>query len=138
MPIPQLTADVDEQLLSEIDDKNKSQNELRNSQNQKLKVEITLTHLIGLEKTSTITELLNRTTHIDNIDQKKKSLTDKKVTEQTSNDITLFKDSINRKSVTYQDPKGYDKNEQVNKLEKSKDENQLSKSAKHDLKSIKN
>lgn len=38
---------------------NKSQNELRISQNQKLKTEILLTHLIGFERSSTISELLS-------------------------------------------------------------------------------
>ena len=38
---------------------NKTQQELRFTQNQKLKIEISLSHLIGLEKSSTITELLS-------------------------------------------------------------------------------
>jgi DNA polymerase-3 subunit gamma/tau len=38
---------------------NKAQQELRFSQNQRLKVEVTLSHLIGLEKSSTISELLS-------------------------------------------------------------------------------
>ncbi|HED05709.1 MAG TPA: DNA polymerase III subunit gamma/tau [Ignavibacteria bacterium] len=38
---------------------NKTQQELRYTQNQKLKIEIALCHLIGLEKTSTISDLLN-------------------------------------------------------------------------------
>jgi DNA polymerase-3 subunit gamma/tau len=38
---------------------NKTQQELRYSQNQKLKIEISLCHLIGLEKSSTISEILN-------------------------------------------------------------------------------
>ncbi len=38
---------------------NKTQQEFRYSQNQKLKVEISLSHLIGLEKSSTISEILN-------------------------------------------------------------------------------
>lgn len=37
---------------------NKAQQELRYSQNQKLKVEISLSHLIGLEKSSTISEII--------------------------------------------------------------------------------
>lgn len=40
----------------------KTQNELKFSQNQKLKVEISLTQLIGFEKSSTITELLSNYT----------------------------------------------------------------------------
>lgn len=38
---------------------NKTQQELRFAQNQKLKIEIALSHLIGLERTSTITGLIN-------------------------------------------------------------------------------
>ncbi len=38
----------------------KTQNELKISQNQKLKVEVTLTQLIGFEKSSTITELIKK------------------------------------------------------------------------------
>lgn len=37
---------------------NKAQQELRYSQNQKLKVEISLSHLIGLEKSATISEII--------------------------------------------------------------------------------
>ncbi|MFO7445979.1 MAG: DNA polymerase III subunit gamma/tau [Ignavibacteriaceae bacterium] len=39
---------------------NKTQQELRYAQNHKLKIEISLSHLIGLEKTSTITDLLSQ------------------------------------------------------------------------------
>ncbi len=38
----------------------KTQQELRFSQNYKLKIEIALSHLVGLERTSTITELINK------------------------------------------------------------------------------
>jgi DNA polymerase III subunit gamma/tau len=41
---------------------NKTQQELRYSQNQKLKVEISLSHLIGLEKSTTISELITNLT----------------------------------------------------------------------------
>ena len=37
----------------------KTQQELRYSQNQKLKMEISLSHLVGLERTSTITEIIS-------------------------------------------------------------------------------
>lgn len=49
---------------------NKSQNELRISQNQKLKTEILLTHLIGFERSSTISELLSGS-DINTTDKKK-------------------------------------------------------------------
>ena len=51
----------------------KTQNELRISQNQKLKVEISLTHLIGFEKSSTITELLTKTSSGEIEESKKKT-----------------------------------------------------------------
>ena len=38
---------------------NKSRQELRYSQNQKMKVEISLSHLVGLEKSSTISEIIS-------------------------------------------------------------------------------
>ncbi len=51
----------------------KTQNELRISQNQKLKVEISLAHLIGFEKSSTITELLSKTNTREIQETKKKT-----------------------------------------------------------------
>ena len=39
---------------------NKTQYELKSAQNQRLKIEISLCHMIGLERTSTITELLSK------------------------------------------------------------------------------
>ena len=51
---------------------NKSQQELRYSQNQKLKVEIILSHLIALESTKTISELISETDSI-NVDDDKLS-----------------------------------------------------------------
>ncbi|MCW8816994.1 MAG: DNA polymerase III subunit gamma/tau [Ignavibacteriaceae bacterium] len=51
---------------------NKSQQELRYSQNQKLKIEIILSHLIALESTKTISELISETDSI-NVDDDKLS-----------------------------------------------------------------
>ncbi|PID59649.1 MAG: DNA polymerase III subunit gamma/tau [Ignavibacteriae bacterium] len=51
---------------------NKTQTELKISQNQKLKIEISLTHLIGFEKTSTITNLLNNLDNIESVKKKTK------------------------------------------------------------------
>jgi len=47
-------------LLRTMNYLNKVQQELRFSQNQKLKIEIALTHLIGLEKSQTMTELISQ------------------------------------------------------------------------------
>ncbi len=47
-------------LLRAMNYLNKVQQELRFSQNQKLKIEIALTHLIGLEKSQTMTELISQ------------------------------------------------------------------------------
>ncbi len=63
----------------------KLQTELRMAQDQKLKVEISLSHLIGLEKSATITELLNNTITTATTEAKKKSNfveTSNKTTEQ--------------------------------------------------------
>lgn len=46
-------------LLRVLNFLNKTQQELRYSQNQKLKIEISLSHLIGLEKSATISEILS-------------------------------------------------------------------------------
>ena len=50
---------------------NKIQQELRFSQNQKLKIEIALTHLIGLEKSQTMTELISQ---LNSANSEKKNL----------------------------------------------------------------
>lgn len=47
---------------------NKSFQELRFTQNQKLKIEVSLTHLVGLEKSSTISEIISKVNTI-NIEQ---------------------------------------------------------------------
>jgi DNA polymerase III subunit gamma/tau len=51
----------------------KTQNELKITQNQKLKIEISLIHLIGFEKSSTITELLTKSGNLDTLTAKKKT-----------------------------------------------------------------
>jgi len=52
---------------------NKAQQELRYSQNQKLKIEIALTHLIGLEKSSTLSEIISQ---LGNADEGENSTTE--------------------------------------------------------------
>jgi DNA polymerase III gamma/tau subunit len=74
----------------------KSQNELRNSQNQKIKVEITLAHLIGLEKTSTITELLRNVDETKLEEQKKKVDIESK---PSNNEILLTQNRIDDKKA---------------------------------------
>lgn len=49
----------------------KIQNEIRNSQNQKLKVEVALCHIIGLEKSTSITELINNLGSVETSSKKK-------------------------------------------------------------------
>ncbi len=58
-------------LLRAMNYLNKIQQELRFSQNQKLKIEIALTHLIGLEKSQTMTELISQ---LNSANPEKKSL----------------------------------------------------------------
>ncbi len=59
---------------------NKSFQELRFTQNQKLKVEVALTHLVGLEKSSTISEILSKVSNgiIDKKDNQAKAQDTKK------------------------------------------------------------
>jgi len=51
----------------------KTQNELKFSQNHKLKIEVSLSHLIGFEKSSTISELINEVKNSDITLSKKKT-----------------------------------------------------------------
>jgi len=70
----------------------KLQNELKMAQDQKLKVEISLSHLIGLEKTATITELLEGNFTAGITEDKKKS----KIVETNSRNNY----SVNNKQAT--------------------------------------
>ena len=54
---------------------NKTAQEIKYSQNQKLKIEIALSHLVGLEKTSTLTEILSEINNSSNL-KKKNSVRD--------------------------------------------------------------
>jgi DNA polymerase-3 subunit gamma/tau len=65
---------------------NKTQQELRYSQNQKLKVEISLSHLIGLEKSTTISEIIT-------------GLTEKKSPEITREAPSPFKANFTEKPL---------------------------------------
>lgn len=76
---------------------NKAQWELKSSSNQKLKIEISLCHLIGLERSSTITEILSK---LDNGEPEKKvnkvfdsssSYTSNKQINTTNSNIRLAK-----------------------------------------------
>jgi len=58
-------------LLRAMNYLNKVQQELRFSRNQKLKIEIALTHLIGLEKSQTMTELISQ---VNSSNSEKKNL----------------------------------------------------------------
>jgi DNA polymerase-3 subunit gamma/tau len=73
---------------------NKTAQELRFSQNQKLKIEIALCHLIGLEKTSTISDLIQNM--------------EKGITE-----VTLYKDKPEKKSLVSTELKSAPKEETV-------------------------
>ncbi|MEW6702227.1 MAG: DNA polymerase III subunit gamma/tau [Bacteroidota bacterium] len=67
---------------------NKVQWELKSSSNQKLKIEISLCHLIGLEKSSTITEILSRIEK-DEVDSKSKMVNDSQAGYSSSKKIDL-------------------------------------------------
>ncbi|MEN8194630.1 MAG: DNA polymerase III subunit gamma/tau, partial [Bacteroidota bacterium] len=79
----------------------KAQNELRSSQNQKLLIEVVLSHIIGFEKTSTISELLDKikSGNVGSDTVKKKAkvktpLKSKKNTIQTTNNTSPSKEVI--------------------------------------------
>ena len=87
---------------------NKTGQELRYSQNQKLKIEITLCHLVGLEKTATISDLIQNLSDgniepaASKVKAEKKNYTvnpDKKIFE--NNKTTSFKDPLQEPEPTY-------------------------------------
>ena len=80
---------------------NKSFQELRFTQNQKLKIEVSLTHLVGLEKSSTISEIISKVNNInieqadnpDNYQQaKKKSIKIEEPKPEIRKEIPIFKE----------------------------------------------
>ncbi len=78
---------------------NKTQQEIRFSQNQRLKVEIALTHLIGLERTQTINELI--VTIDSNQSSDRKPLKVSEPQKKTENEIKVYNtihQSINKNS----------------------------------------
>lgn len=87
----------------------KTQNELKISQNQKLKVEVTLTQLIGFEKSSTISELLDKVSKSNLGTDKKKSEFEKPTVKQEPNEVTP-----NKKLIDYR-PEPVKKNKPVEK-----------------------
>jgi len=86
---------------------NKTQYELKSSSNQKLKIEIALCHLIGFDKSSTLTELLSR---IDSNDPVEKSKTvfdtspgygsSKQINSGISNVRPVLKDEVKIPEIT--------------------------------------
>jgi len=93
---------------------NKVQQELRFSQNKKLKIEIALTHLIGLEKSQTMTELISQ---LNSANTEKKSLLNEPAgTSYTvaSESFRLPKDNIQKKEIKKSEPtRSKQKNKQV-------------------------
>jgi DNA polymerase-3 subunit gamma/tau len=91
-------------LLRTMNYLNKVQQELRYSQNQKLKIEIALTHLIGLEKSQTITELISQ---LDSANTEKKSLLAEPAVNQytaTSESLGLTTDNIQKTEIKKSEP----------------------------------
>jgi DNA polymerase-3 subunit gamma/tau len=91
-------------LLRTMNYLNKVQQELRYSQNQKLKIEIALTHLIGLEKSQTMTELISQ---LDSANTEKKSLLAEPAVNQytaTSESLGLTTDNIQKTEIKKSEP----------------------------------
>jgi DNA polymerase III subunit gamma/tau len=87
---------------------NKTQYELKSSSNQKLKIEIALCHLIGFEKSSTLTELLSRI-NSNELAEKSKSVFDtssgygspsKKINSEISNVRPVQKEEVKLPEIT--------------------------------------
>ncbi len=91
-------------LLRAMNYLNKVQQELRFSQNQKLKIEIALTHLIGLEKSQTMTELISQ---LDSANPEKKSLLNEPADNSytaKSESSTLTTDNIQKTEIKKSEP----------------------------------
>lgn len=76
---------------------NKTGQELKYSQNQKLKIEIALSHLVGLEKTSTITEILSGIITDSNV-QQDNSVSEKNEPPYSTGKTTKF--NFEKKSIS--------------------------------------
>lgn len=79
---------------------NKVQYELKSSQDQKLKIEVSLCHLIGLERTSTITELLSNIGKLTPSDSAAK----KKAVSKTANSPESSQDKPDKKEQSSKRP----------------------------------
>ncbi len=82
---------------------NKTQQELKYSQNQKLKIEISLSHLIGLEKSSTLSEIISELNNPDDSKSKlipEQSKTDFTSQEHNSTNNILEQNTYEKKTVT--------------------------------------
>jgi len=91
-------------LLRAMNYLNTVQQELRFSQNQKLKIEIALTHLIGLEKSQTMSELISQ---LNSTNAEKKSLLNEPASASytiASESFRLPKDNIQKKEIKKSEP----------------------------------
>jgi len=74
----------------------KTGQEIKYSQNQKLKIEIALSHLVGLEKTSTITEILSEIQTESNLQQDNSisEINDSPYSPEKTNNLNFGKKSV--------------------------------------------
>ncbi len=109
---------------------NKTQQELRFAQNQKLKIEISLSHLIGLERSSTISELLSNLNSGEIPSAKSSgSINNEPVKKKLSNEETV--------SAKKSNPKNFVSSSNINRTtSKTINQNNLSESDSLNLKSI--
>ncbi len=87
---------------------NKLQNEIRSVPNQKLKIEVSLLQLIGLEKTETITNLLNKISKLDlpEVSENQK----KKIVESTNETRISYETKSNEKTSVETSSEGLSQN----------------------------
>lgn len=99
---------------------NKLQYEIKNTRNQRLTIEISLTHLIGLEKTSTISEILSKLNsgNVQFIDQqeKKKPILKPDIPNSTLNENLSEKSSSNTNPTIDVDQKNLNTGKEFKRL----------------------
>jgi len=94
----------------------KAQSEIKSSQNQKLLTEVVLSHIIGFEKTSTISELLDKikTGSFESVEVKKK---DKLEPSQNAQRI-VANEQVSKRSASNQKSVNAEKKEETSTLDK--------------------
>ncbi|MBU2494364.1 MAG: DNA polymerase III subunit gamma/tau [Bacteroidetes bacterium] len=99
---------------------NKLQYEIKNTRNQRLTIEISLTHLIGLEKTSTISEILSKlnsgNVQLTDDQEKKKPILKPDISDSPKSENNSVKSSINSDPIIVVDKKNLNTGKEFKRL----------------------